>query len=63
LAEEHRIMQKPKKQEGFDDSFYKLAGEIATALAKNRSSEKTGRGITRRRKEIQRSHSEVSSVN
>jgi DNA-directed RNA polymerase specialized sigma subunit len=29
-------MAKPKKQEGFDDSFYKLAGEIAAALARNK---------------------------
>lgn len=29
-------MQKPKRQEGFDDSFYKLAGEVTRVLAKNK---------------------------
>jgi DNA-directed RNA polymerase specialized sigma subunit len=29
-------MSKPKKQEGFDDSFYKLAGEVTKALEKNK---------------------------
>jgi hypothetical protein len=29
-------MAKRYKQEGFDDSFYKLAGEVATALAQNK---------------------------
>lgn len=29
-------MQKPKKQEGFDDSFYKLAGEVTRVLAQNK---------------------------
>lgn len=31
-------MQKAKKQEGFDDSFYRLAGEVTRALAKNKDS-------------------------
>lgn len=29
-------MQKPKKQEGFDDSFYKLAAEVTKALERNK---------------------------
>lgn len=29
-------MHKKHKQEGFDDSFYRLAGEVASALAKNK---------------------------
>lgn len=29
-------MSKPKRQEGFDDSFYKLAGEVTKALEKNK---------------------------
>lgn len=29
-------MSKPKKQEGFDDSFYKLAGEVTKALERNK---------------------------
>jgi|ERR1035437_1689424 DNA-directed RNA polymerase specialized sigma subunit len=36
-------MQKPKKHSAsFDDSFYRLAGEIATALAKNKTEEEKG---------------------
>lgn len=29
-------MSKPKRQEGFDDSFYKLAGEVTKALERNK---------------------------
>jgi hypothetical protein len=29
-------MQKPKRQEGFDDSFYKLAAEVTRALERNK---------------------------
>ena len=35
-------MQKPKKQQGFDESFYLLAGEIAAALAKNKAASEKG---------------------
>lgn len=36
MAKEHRVMTKKKIQDVFDDSFYRLATEIATAIARNK---------------------------
>lgn len=44
MGQGHIIMQKPKKQEAFDNTFYVLAGEIAAALAKNK--DETDKGLS-----------------
>lgn len=43
-------MAKQKRQEGFDDSFYKLAGEITKAIARNKDEADIGKTSTESQK-------------